>query len=102
MPDELVRGRASLRVDELRRRAVQVLPPEVSEYINSGARDGLSAAEAATAWDRVRFLPRMLRDVSAVSTATSVLGQPVATPILIAPMAMQKAAHPDGEAAAAR
>ena len=102
MPDELVRGRASLRVDELRRRAVHVLPPEVSEYINSGARNGLSAAEAAAAWDRIRFLPRMLRDVSAVSTATSVLGQPVATPILIAPMAMQKAAHPDGEAAVAR
>jgi 4-hydroxymandelate oxidase len=102
MPDELVRGKASLRVDELRRRAVQVLPPEVSEYFNSGARDGLSAAEAVAAWDRVRFLPKMLRDVSAVSTATSVLGQPVAMPILVAPMAMQKAAHPDGEAAVAR
>jgi len=102
MPDELVRGRRSLRVDDLRERAVQVLPPPVSEYFNSGAREGLSAAEAATAWDRVRFLPRMLRNVSAVSTATSVLGQQVATPILVAPMAMQKAAHPDGEAAVAR
>lgn len=102
MPDELVRGRASLRVDELHRRAVQVLPPEVSEYFNSGARDGLSAAEAVVAWDRIRFLPKMLRNVSVVSAATTVLGQPVATPILVAPMAMQKAAHPDGEAAVAR
>lgn len=102
MPDELVRGRSSLRVDELRRRAVQVLPPEVSEYFNSGARNGLSAAEAVASWDRIRLLPKMLRNVSAVSTATSVLGQPVATPILVAPMAMQKAAHPEGEAAVAR
>jgi 4-hydroxymandelate oxidase len=102
MPDELVRGKASLRVDELRERATHVLPPPVSEYFNSGARAGLSAAEAVAAWDRIRFLPRMLRNVSAVSTATSVLGQPVASPILVAPMAMQKAAHPDGEAAVAR
>jgi 4-hydroxymandelate oxidase len=102
MPDELVRGRASLRVDELRERARQVLPPPVSEYFDSGAREGLSAAEAPAAWDRIRFLPRTLRNVSAVSTATSVLGQPVASPILVAPTAMQKAAHPDGEAAVAR
>jgi len=102
MPDELVRGRASLRVDELRERAMQVLPAPVSEYFDGGAREGLSAAEAVGAWDRVRFLPRVLRNVSAVSTETSVLGQRVAAPILIAPMAMQKAAHPDGEAAVAR
>jgi 4-hydroxymandelate oxidase len=81
---------------------VQVLPPPVSEYFNSGARESLSAAEAVAAWDRIRFLPRMLRDVSVVSTATTVLGQPVASPILVAPTAMQKAAHPGGEAATAR
>ena len=46
--------------------------------------------------------PHTLRDVSRVSTATSVLGQQVATPILVAPTAMQRAAHPDGETATAR
>jgi 4-hydroxymandelate oxidase len=102
MPDELVRVKGSLRVDELRQRAMQVLPAPVSEYFDSGARGGLTTAEAVAAWDRVRFLPRVLRNVSAVSTATSVLGHPVATPILVAPTALQRAAHPDGEAATAR
>jgi len=44
----------------------------------------------------------MLRDVSLVSTAASVLGNDLATPILVAPTTMQRAAHPDGEIATAR
>ena len=44
----------------------------------------------------------MLVDVSAVSTATSVLGTPVASPVLIAPTALQRMAHPDGEPGMAR
>ena len=89
-------------VDNLRRDSVRLLPPQVSEYFDQGAGYGVSAREAVAAWDRIRFQPRMLRDVSAVSTSTSVLGRPVATPILVAPTAMQRAAHPDGELATAR
>lgn len=44
----------------------------------------------------------MLRDVSRIDTATSVLGTPVRTPVLVAPMAQQLGAHPEGEVAMGR
>ena len=88
-------------MDELREIATARLLPEVAEYFNQGAADMVSTAEASAAWDRLRFRPRILRDVSAVSTATTVLGHQLATPICVSPTAMQRAAHPDGELATA-
>ena len=46
--------------------------------------------------------PRMLVDVSAVSTATTVLGTEIAMPLMVAPTSLQRVAHPDGEPALAR
>ncbi|HEY2509013.1 MAG TPA: alpha-hydroxy acid oxidase [Streptosporangiaceae bacterium] len=91
-----------MRLDQLRDRAAARLPAPVSEYFNQGAGPGLSTAEAVAAWDRIRFRPRVLRDVRRVSTSVTVLGQEFATPVLVAPTAMQRAAHPDGELATAR
>ena len=51
---------------------------------------------------RYRLNPRMLVDVSKRCLETKVLGQEVSMPIGIAPTAMQKMAHPDGECAAAK
>ena len=42
------------------------------------------------------------RDVANVSTATSVLGRPVTTPVVVSPTAMQRLMHPEGELATAR
>lgn len=91
-----------MRIDDIARLATQRLPPPVAEFFNQGAGPGVSTGEAVAAWDRIRFRPRMLRNVSHVSTAVTVLGQELATPILVAPTAMQRAAHPDGEVATAR
>ncbi len=89
-------------LEDMCARAVAKLPSPVSEYVNQGASAGLSARAAAQAWDRLRLRPRVLRDVSCVQTGTRVLGQEVATPILVAPTTLQRAAHPDGEVATAR
>lgn len=43
-----------------------------------------------------RFRPRILIDVSKIDLSTSVLGFNISMPIMIAPTAMQKMAHPDG------
>lgn len=91
-----------VRMEELRRAATDRLPQPVSEYFNQGSAEGIAASEAVAAWDRVRFRPRVLRDVSAVSTATTVLGQQLATPVCVAPTALHRAAHADGEVATAR
>jgi len=53
------------------------------------------------AFAKFRLVPRVLRDVSAVNTATTILGTPVRTPIGVAPIGIQKALHPLGEIAMA-
>jgi hypothetical protein len=51
-------------------------------------------------WIRVR--PRILVDVSSVDTSTTVLGFRISMPIMVAPTALHKFAHPEGEVATAR
>ncbi len=88
--------------DAVHERARAILPQSVLAYYDSGADDGVSAAEATEAWDAWRFRPRVLRDVSDVSTATTVLGSSLASPVLVAPSAAHRLARPDGEEATAR
>jgi 4-hydroxymandelate oxidase len=88
-------------LEDLHLRANEVLPEWFSAFLAAGAGDEVTAADAATAWDRLRLRPRVLVDVSAVTTATTVLGTKVNTPVLVAPTAMHRCAHPDGEAATA-
>jgi isopentenyl diphosphate isomerase/L-lactate dehydrogenase-like FMN-dependent dehydrogenase len=71
-------------------------------YFAGGAGDERTLADNAAAWARHPLLPRVLVDVAEVSTATTVLGTPVDLPVLVAPVALQKMAHPDGEAGMAR
>lgn len=78
------------------------LPAELMEYVAHGARDGLTAAEAADAWRAVRFRPRVLRDVADVDLSTTLLGHRSAVPWGVAPTTLQRAVHPDGELAMAR
>lgn len=44
-----------------------------------------------------RFRPRILIDVTEIDVSTKVLGFNISMPIMIAPTAMQKMAHPDGK-----
>jgi len=48
------------------------------------------------------LLPRVLRDVSQCNTRTKILGHEIAFPVAIAPSAMHRMAHPDGEVATAK
>ncbi|MCI0687258.1 MAG: alpha-hydroxy-acid oxidizing protein, partial [Sporichthyaceae bacterium] len=88
-------------LDELEGRAAAALPEAVYAYYQQGAGRELTAAEATEAWDRLRFRPRVLRDVSAPTIATTVLGTPVQAPVLVGPTTLQRHAHPDGEIATA-
>lgn len=91
-----------LWVGRLEQLAGERLPEAVHRYIRQGARDGVSAAEAVSAWDHFRFLPAVLRDVTDVHCATELLGTPVRSPLAVAPTTMQRAAAPAGELAMAR
>jgi 4-hydroxymandelate oxidase len=89
-------------IDGLEQRAENLLPEPVHRYFRQGARDGVTTSEAVAAWDSLRFMPRVLRDVTQVQTGTSLLGSYVNTPFAVAPTSMQRAADPDGEVAMAR
>jgi isopentenyl diphosphate isomerase/L-lactate dehydrogenase-like FMN-dependent dehydrogenase len=71
-------------------------------YYAGGAGDEHTLRDNVAAWSRRRLRPRVLVDVSEVTTATTVLGTEVATPVLVAPTALQRMAHPDGEPGMAR
>jgi isopentenyl diphosphate isomerase/L-lactate dehydrogenase-like FMN-dependent dehydrogenase len=68
------------------------------DYFAGGAGDELTLRENVAAWGHWRLRPRVLKDVREVSTRTEVLGKPVEMPILIAPVAYQRMAHPEAEA----
>jgi 4-hydroxymandelate oxidase len=71
------------------------------EYINSAAADEITMRWNREAFDRQKLNPHVLRDVSAVDTATTVLGKPLKFPVILAPTALHKLAHPEGEIATA-
>ncbi len=90
-----------LDLDDLERRARDLLDPAVFDYYAGGAGTETSLAEAPVAWRTWRLRPRVLRGVTA-TTATTLLGSAVATPVGVAPWAYQAMAHPEGELATAR
>ncbi len=71
-----------------------LLSKPVIGWVESGEE---AASDNPGAFAKYRLLPRVLRDVSAVSTATTILGTSVKTPIAVAPIGIQKALHPQGE-----
>ncbi len=71
-------------------------------YYASGANDEISLRDNRAAFERIKLFYRVLVDVSTRDLATTVLGYPVSMPVLVAPTAFHKMAHPDGEAATAR
>jgi isopentenyl diphosphate isomerase/L-lactate dehydrogenase-like FMN-dependent dehydrogenase len=77
------------------------LHPAVWDYYSGGANDEVTLQENRAAFERLQLRPRMLVDVSQISTATTLLGTPVTMPIGVAPTAVQGAACADGECATA-
>jgi isopentenyl diphosphate isomerase/L-lactate dehydrogenase-like FMN-dependent dehydrogenase len=77
------------------------LEPGTLGYFAGGADDEWTLAENVAAMRRWKLRPRVLVDVSEVSAATTLLGTPVSMPLIVAPVAMQRLVHPDGEVAAA-
>ena len=82
--------------------AEQKLDANAHTYFVGGSGDEVTLRDNLAAFERRKLRPRVLVDVSSVSTATTVIGTEVALPILIAPLALQRMAHPDGELATAR
>ena len=79
-----------------------MLDAGVHGYYAGGAGDERTLRDNVDAFGRWSLRPRVLVDVARTSAATTVLGSEVSMPLLVAPTALQRLAHPDGEPGMAR
>jgi isopentenyl diphosphate isomerase/L-lactate dehydrogenase-like FMN-dependent dehydrogenase len=91
-----------INIADLERLAADVLDAGAHGYFAGGAGDERTLRRNVEAFAEWELWPRVLVDVSEVSTRTEVLGKEVELPVLVAPVAFQRLAHPDGEQAMAR
>lgn len=89
-------------VEDLRRIARRRLPRGVFDYIDGAAEDEVTLAANSDAYRRVRFRPRVLRDVGEVDPSTTLLGRPLPIPLVLAPTGFTRIADSAGELAVAR
>jgi 4-hydroxymandelate oxidase len=84
------------------RAAELCLHPGALAYYSGGAGDELTLRDNVAAWRRLALHPRMLVGVGRRDLSVTVLGTRRPHPVIIAPMAFQRLAHPDGEIGTAR
>jgi 4-hydroxymandelate oxidase len=92
----------SAEFDELEDRAREILSPGAFAFAAGGADDEVTLADNVAAWQRLRLRPRVLRDITAIDTSVTLLGEKLPMPILVAPSGRHRLFHREGEAATAR
>ena len=94
--------RLPISTDGLQARAREVLSAEAYGYVAGGAGAERTMHANIEAFERRKIVPRMLRDVSARELSTTVLGTPMAAPVMLAPVGVQSIIHAEAELASAR
>src|SRR5437763_3448985 len=89
-------------VSDLRQLALRRTPRSVFDYVEGAAELEISRDRAVHAFRRAVFHPRVLRDVSTVDTATTLLGRSLAFPVVLGPTGFTRMMHAAGEPAVAR
>jgi lactate 2-monooxygenase len=87
---------------DLESAAEEAMADAAADYVYATAGTGDTYRENRDAFERYRIVPRMLRDVAERDLSVELLGQKLPAPVLLAPIGVQTAAHPDGERATAR
>ncbi|KFV10871.1 Hydroxyacid oxidase 2 [Tauraco erythrolophus] len=82
--------------------AKKYLPKIAWDFFAAGADDCSTRDENILAYKRIRFRPRILRDVSMMDIRTKLLGTEISFPVGIAPTGFHQLAWPDGEKSTAR
>ncbi|KAL8458741.1 hypothetical protein ACS0TY_036304 [Phlomoides rotata] len=89
-------------IREFQELARLALPKMVYDFYAGGAEDEHTLEENIKAFQRITIRPRILIDVSRIDMSTTILGYNISAPIMVAPTALHKLAHPQGEVATAR
>lgn len=77
------------------------MTPLAAAYFLGGAADEITLGANRLCFDRIGLVPRVLTRGSGGSTALDLLGRKLAHPVILAPVAYQRMAHPDGESGTA-
>jgi 4-hydroxymandelate oxidase len=91
-----------LSLADYERAAREAVAPAALGYIEGGAGDEVTLADNVRAWNRFALRPRMLVGAGGCDLGVTLLGARVAHPVVVAPTAFQRLAHPDGEIGIAR
>jgi lactate 2-monooxygenase len=91
-----------MTADGLEAAAREVMAAEVFGYVAGGASTERTIAANRQAFARWRIVPRMLRGVTERDLSTTILGTPMAAPVLTAPVGVLGPVHPDADLAVAR
>lgn len=91
-----------LSIGDYARAARGKLSKDVCDYFEGGALDEITLRENAAGWERLKLYYRVLAGVGKRDLTTTVLGQPVSMPIVVAPTAFHKLACDEGEIATAK
>ena len=91
-----------VNIEDLRAAARRRLPRALFDYIDGGAEDERTLRANHADFGRYVFRPRVLVDVSTRDQATTVLGERIASPLILAPTGFTGVFWPRGEAVAAR
>jgi isopentenyl diphosphate isomerase/L-lactate dehydrogenase-like FMN-dependent dehydrogenase len=89
-------------VAEMRELARRRLPRPVFDLVEGGAEDEVTVHRNGAAFLGARLLPLAFADVAERDTATTVLGTPLRSPLLLAPTGAARVLHRDAEMAVAR
>jgi 4-hydroxymandelate oxidase len=92
----------ALSLRELEAAARALLEPGIHDLFAGGADDEVSLRANEDAFARVGLVPRVLRGRGAPRLDTELLGCRASMPIVLAPTAFHRLAHPEGERATAR
>ncbi len=87
---------------DFRRLARRRLPAPVFHYLDGGADDEWTLGRNTDAFNDYELLPTQLSDVSKISLASTLFGEPVDWPVIVSPTGASKLFHRDGEPAVVR
>lgn len=89
-------------VSDLRKLARRNLPWPIFNYMDGGADDELTLGWNTSAFNDYELLPTQLNDISNIETGTTLFGQPIEWPVIIAPTGASRLFHHEAEPAVVR
>ena len=77
--------RPAWNIEDLRREAMRRLPRAIFEFLERGSENEYLAQHNKDALERIRMVPRTLRDVTARSSAVELFGRKLPMPLIVGP-----------------